>query len=439
MGSHEEFRELCAAATASELSADEQAKLDAHLSVCPDCWKAMSEYEMAAGKGMAALAEELAPREREDSDSSWSVERAEKAFFKRLESEQGLQSSNGDSELSDSVKTGQRLAYRPSQMRWRDVWMPFAAAILLALALGVAAYRNGLKRGTDVAHTTPVPAKGSETSLEEQASDASHERAQLMAKLSENATVIDDLKRQLSEQLKVVNALKETRGTSFQTASTMPQTGQSARDALVRRDEELATAQVKLQELQKTIDAETARREEVAARAATLEGTVSELTELVRNRERALDQKQAEVTKQQELLEHDRDIRELMGARDLYIAEVHDVSRTGTDKTYGRVFYTKGKSLIFYAYDLDARPGLRNASSFQAWGRRGPGKQQALNLGIFYEDNVSKKRWVLKAEDPKTLEDIDAVFVTVEPNGGSHHPSGKQLLFAYLRVNPNHP
>jgi hypothetical protein len=60
-------------------------------------------------------------------------------------------------------------------------------------------------------------------------------------------------------------------------------------------------------------------------------------------------------------------------------------------------------------------------------------------LGIFYEDNIRKKRWVLKASDPKTLEDIDAVFVTVEPTGGSRHPSGKQLLFAYLRVNPNHP
>jgi anti-sigma-K factor RskA len=77
--------------------------------------------------------------------------------------------------------------------------------------------------------------------------------------------------------------------------------------------------------------------------------------------------------------------------------------------------------------------------SFQAWGRRGPDKQQALSLGILYEDNVSKKRWVLKASDPKTLEDIDAVFVTVEPNGGSPHPSGKQLLFAYLQISPNHP
>lgn len=167
---------------------------------------------------------------------------------------------------------------------------------------------------------------------------------------------------------------------------------------------------------------------------------VSELTQLARDREQALDKQQAELVKQQELLDHDRDIRELMGARDLYIAEVHDISSNGrADKTYGRVFYTKGKSLIFYAYDLDAQPGVHDASSFQAWGRRGPDKEQTLNLGIFYEDNASKKRWVLKAEDPKTLSDIDAVFVTVEPSGGSHHPSGKQLLFAYLQISPNHP
>ena len=46
---------------------------------------------------------------------------------------------------------------------------------------------------------------------------------------------------------------------------------------------------------------------------------------------------------------------------------------------------------------------------------------------------------MLKTSEAKTLADIDAVFVTVEPNGGSQHPSGKELLFAYLRVSPNHP
>jgi hypothetical protein len=168
-------------------------------------------------------------------------------------------------------------------------------------------------------------------------------------------------------------------------------------------------------------------------RATTLEAKVSDLTRLLQDREATLDQ-------QQELLAHDRDIRELMGARDLYVAEVFDVERTGeTKKAYGRVFYTKGKSLIFYAYDLDQQAGVKNASTFQAWGRRGPDWQQALSLGIFYVDNASKKRWVLRFDDPKALAQIDAVFVTVEPNGGSHKPSKKPLLFAYLHIDPNHP
>jgi hypothetical protein len=34
---------------------------------------------------------------------------------------------------------------------------------------------------------------------------------------------------------------------------------------------------------------------------------------------------------------------------------------------------------------------------------------------------------------------IDVVFVTLEPGGESHKPSGRSLLFAYLKVNSNHP
>jgi hypothetical protein len=170
-----------------------------------------------------------------------------------------------------------------------------------------------------------------------------------------------------------------------------------------------------------------------ADRAKASEAKVSDLTHELQEQQGAIEQRD-------DLLAHDRDIREVMGARDLYIAEIYDVGGTGeTKKPYGRVFYTRGKSLIFYAYDLDQQTELKRASRFQAWGRRGAERQQAINLGVFYEDNATKKRWILKCDDPKTLAQIDAVFVTVEPNGGSHKPSGKSLLFAYLRVDPNHP
>ena len=171
----------------------------------------------------------------------------------------------------------------------------------------------------------------------------------------------------------------------------------------------------------------------ILARAAGLEAQIAELSDRLKDNGDTIAQ-------QQQLLASDRDIRDLMGARDLYIAEVYDVDRDGqTRRPFGRVFFTKNKSLIFYAYDLQRQPGVTDANAFQAWGQRGPTRAGAVNLGIFYQDSAANRRWVLKVDDPKTLREIDAVFVTVEPNGGSPKPSGKQLLFAYLRVDPNHP
>ena len=434
MAPHEEYLELCAAATAGELTAQEQARLDAHLGSCSECRSAMQEYKAASLHGIAAAVTEFAG-EQVPHEDSWSVENAERDFLRRLETESR---SSGAVSSGQGLQRGQRLTYRPSRMHWREVWMSLAAVVLLTFAVVFTVYRTGVKHGTNVTRTNPAVGTQPESSLEAQASDVGYERTQLQAKLEDDGRVIANLKRQLAEQIAVVNSLKsgETQ------ASSGPGTNQPLKHEdrpKDPRDEALPAAQAKLAELQKTVEVATAQREETARQAAVLEAKVNELTDLLQERERALDQTEAEVAKGQDLLEHDRDIRELMGARDLYMADVHDVSGRGTEKTYGRVFYTKGKRLIFYAFDLDAQPGVQSASSFQAWGRKGPDKQQARSLGIFYEDNVSKKRWVLKADDPKSLEDIDAVFVTVEPNGGSQHPSGKQLLFAYLRISPNHP
>jgi Anti-sigma-K factor rskA len=438
MDSHEKYLELCAASTAGELSRGEEQELQEHLAVCVVCRRVKHDYEMTVQNAVPALADDLGPPAFEPEDD-WSVEEAEAAFFKRLRTDQNSPLVN-PSGKANSEQAGRRFTYRPSQIPWAELWMPFAACILLAIALGFVAYRRGLNRGTANRQQQSATSNPSTGSIEEQISDFGHERLQFLTKLADDDRAIKEFKRQVAEQTDEIKRLKAANGNAVANKQGASQPSADASSEIAHRDAELVAAQTNLQQLQAKADTLSQQRENTAKQAQALQTKVDELTQLVRDGEQALDQQQVVNAKQQVLLDHDRDIRELMGARDLYIAEVHDVAGTGeTDKTYGRVFYTKGKSLIFYAYDLDQEADLKTASTFQAWGSRGIDKQQALSLGVFYEDNTSKKRWVLKFDDPKTLANIDAVFVTVEPHGGSHHPSGKQLLFAYLRVTPNHP
>jgi uncharacterized protein YoxC len=318
--------------------------------------------------------------------------------------------------------------------------MPIAACAILAVALGIVVYRSGVKRGADSAQQLIASSSIPKDSVEGQISDLGHERAQLIAKLADDDRTINEFKLALTQKTDEIKRLKDSASVAGGKDMNVGRAVAGSSSESSSSGAQLAIAQKNLADLQTKVDMLAREREESATRAEALEAKVEELTKLATDRGETVDQQNSQIARQQELLDHDRDIRELMGARDLYIAEIHDVAGTGeTDKTYGRVFYTKGKSLIFYAYDLDQESGLKTASTFQAWGRRGVDKQQALSLGVFYQDNASKKRWVLKFDDPKALSSIDAVFVTVEPNGGSHHPSGKPLLFAYLRVNPNHP
>jgi hypothetical protein len=365
----------------------------------------------------------------------WSAKQAESALFERIARDEGGGGIERNGPIQIHRQTSARRVLSPaSAAAWRSVWALYAAGILLFIALGFCAYQVGIRRGTNAANVlAPHPDTRSQISLEEKLSDASHEREVAHAQVEQRDSLIADLRRQLEQQSAKMDQMKAAQEQS----ETALRNADAGRQELIQQrteaEQKFNGAQLNAQALQTKLDSIGEQSSQDAKRAATLDAKVNELTNLLRQRDAAVDQ-------QQELLAHDRDIRELMGARDLYVAEVYDVGRTGaTQKPYGRVFYTKGKSLIFYAYDLDQQTVVKNASAFQVWGRRGPDREQALPLGIFYEDNASKKRWILKLDDPKLLAQIDAVFVTIEPHGGSRKPSGKPLLFAYLRVDPNHP
>jgi len=146
------------------------------------------------------------------------------------------------------------------------------------------------------------------------------------------------------------------------------------------------------------------------------------------------------VERQQKLLATDHDITEILGARSLHIIDVFDVSSQGEfEHPFGRIFYTEGKSLIFYAFDLDQQKGLKRGAIFQAWGRRGVGREDARSLGLFYMDDPTQNRWVLKVDDTRVLSRIDYVFVTDNSRKENLKPKGKSLLSAFLNGTANHP
>jgi hypothetical protein len=428
MAPHEEFLELCAASIAGELTGEERKKLSEHLNTCDSCRKALEQFKITAKASVPAAADEV--REVTEIDPSVSVEKAETAFFARFDEEGGFRGSDAHHGAAEwPAGPSRREPNAPSGIEWGQLWMPFVSIIVFGLALGIASYQIGIRKGAQTApvqHLDGVPGR-----LEEQLSDAGHEREQFRAEVATRDRAIADLRKQIQE-LSAVMQRKESTALDHQQSTESQQAELSAG---------------KLGALQRHLDTEQQARLQQATHASELEAKVEELSRelqesaaAVAQQKRQLDDREATVNRQQDLLAHDRDVRELMGARELYVVEVYDVAGTGeTNKPYGRLFYTKGKSLIFYAYDLDQEPGLQNASTFQAWGQRGPDKGRALNLGIFYQDNAANKRWVLKSSDPKTLEQINAVFVTVEPDAHSRKPRGKQVLFAYLRINPNHP
>jgi seryl-tRNA synthetase len=261
----------------------------------------------------------------------------------------------------------------------------------------------------------------------------------LAAQTARLAQLQEQSSREERELSKLRAALREIEEHSKELAAANSQSGGKLQEFSQQRDTlntQLQDANLAYQSVRTELTSLRAERDRVMIRTSSLEARIEELTAVNRDQERRL--KDTE-----QYLASDRDIRELMGARKLYIADVFDVdSGSRTKKPFGRVFYTQGKSLIFYAFDLDRQRGLVNASTFQVWGQKemAQGEQALpLNLGILYMDNETNRRWVMRFDDPKQLAEIDAVFVTVEPRGGSQKPTSKPFLYALLRNDANHP
>ncbi len=142
---------------------------------------------------------------------------------------------------------------------------------------------------------------------------------------------------------------------------------------------------------------------------------------------------------ERQLVAAGQDVRELMLSRQLHVIDVHDTDPDGKPgQAFGRVFLNEGKSLSFYAFDLNEDRVVNGKRNFQVWAVPEANKSASRSLGYLQIDAKAQGRWMLKVDNPELVKNISSVFVTVEPAAGGKQPSGQKMLYAYLGK-ANHP
>jgi hypothetical protein len=423
--SHERVRELCALYGSGTLNKEELKQLDQHLPHCSECTELLQEYSRIVRYGMPVLAEQRGLSEVTGFDAE--LGEGKQRLLAKLQGSvwEGLVPIKHGPDRSQQADAPMRV----------NTALTYALALLMAICTGIGGYVVGTSKLRDSSRLGSEkkqhePHSGSPPMLTTTATQTERERTIEALSL--------EIRRLLNETSIIKRQAEDSERARSQEAATMAKlidenAGlRTDREPLARRFED---SQARLGQLSKEMDQLRSERDGTLLHNGDLDNKLEAFKTQVRTLEET-------ISEQQRLLSADRDIRELMGARDLLLADVFDVDQNGRNKrAFGRIFYTKNKSLIFYAFDLDRQPGLRNTGSFQVWGAKAAdnGKGSAFNMGIFYMDNEAMRRWVLKCDNSKILAQIDSVFVTVEPEGGSDKPRGKQLLFASLRGEPNHP
>jgi Putative zinc-finger len=423
VGGHEYFEELSAAASLGEASGAELAELKDHMAGCPSCREAYDQF-LQLGAVRATNGMSKAAVSGDEAIAYIDSALFRKKFLEKAEAEGVVFSHRA--EPSNLEVPHRQTVKRP----WRFAFaLPAAACLLIAGVVGGYYWKSReIKRAVGSHASTAVA-----TSIPNDAADATE--VGTIARLEDEnrklASEIRSLKAALAEQTSTANASQESAAASDKERGALAAELKQRQTRIDDLERQIAQSQVELASAKTQFEtAQAANADTVASDQARIRELSDQLTEQT-----------AAVSRERDLLSADRDIRELMAARNLHIADVFDTDAKGkTRPTLGRIFFTEGKSLIFYAYDLNDHRVQNAGYNYRVWGKKeGPG-QGARSLGIFYSDDKTQKRWVFKYDDPKVLSEIDSVFVTVEPPGKNPvAPQGDKLLYAYLRNQANHP
>jgi len=439
---HERFEELCALSAIGQVSAEEFRDLQAHLQVCATCRLRQADFTEILHEHLPLLA---------PTDASMPGSR-NVAFHDASYKQRFIQRAQKEGLVFSPEVTGAKKPPQTEASRWRDLawlWQPkrlafSAALVVLGFWLGSLGARRVLK--VSVQPSPELAKVQDENSRLKQQIELLGTQAP-MAQPENPATqpqpmvsaANPEIERQLAQaRLDSATAIARTQVLDDQLQRTSAELATLRQEASKLKSESPTSA--KLMETEAALQAASSELQKLQRERSVYASTFADQQTQIRDLMEKLGTQTESVEQERELTAASRDIRQLMGARNLHIIDVEDVEEArGPKQPVGRVFYTEGKSLIFYAFDLEKRRKSLEKYSFQAWGQREAKGGPVQSLGFFVNEDLGKSPWVLKYDDPKVLAQIDSVFVTIEPKGGSNRPQGRQLMYAYLRANPNHP
>jgi hypothetical protein len=392
---------MCALDAAHQLSSAERQLLDSHVAKCGSCRAELEDFREAADR----LSEEHAAQKAPILD-----EKTHGAQFAQFAAGQGLN-------LSEHARRA--LANDPPRSVYAPVFAYASAAVAVSLVASAILLKTpssqNPRQPVATAERRPIVAPPASPSLDR---ERIAELESNLKKAESQASQVPILEEKLRARLE--------KSTSLQ--------------ALVeQRDAEIGQLKATVADSQKQIaTAQSANASFIAKNEAMTADLMAEHARSASLVDELRDQKAA-AERERQLTAATREVRDLMGARRLFMIDVYDGEDRGrANRSFGRVFYTEGQSLIFYAFDLDQNRSSKRVT-FAAWGERGKDAGTIKQLGVFQLDDLVQKRWVMKVEDPDKLRSVDAIFVTVENRPTPERPTGQKLLYAYLGGQPNHP
>ncbi len=441
--SHGRYEEMCALAATGQLGGAQMSELNAHISTCDSCREFLSSLARISVQVMPLLAENGAP-----AADIVPPDGMRDRFLSRMTSE----------ELANEIKEGPRVypfvvkkplvatlgkeeggiettLVGPVLFERNSRLFPLlsrtAVVMAVCVIVGTAAFYAGVWKGKRIPEQpTQVQAPGTGASTGDSHLGDADRLSQLEGQKFQLESTLAKLKQELSilqsEKLSLSDELTSAKGKLA--ALTIEAKGTSERSS------------AELQDAQNKVAALQSRVEVLSERFAESEVKLGVQRQMSEDLAAKLDTTEEELRRQNDLNSAKLELGDLVAARNLHIVDVYDADSNGKrQRSFGRVFYIEGKSLVFYAYDLDAPGQFKANMVFHVWGEKAGVKEVAHSLGILHRDD-GQSRWAMTFDDPSVLVKINSVFVTTEVASKQYNePHGKKVLYAYWGNQPNHP